>query len=88
MRCSRRSPPPTSTFRDYLSNDCNYPYMNNPPCISQAPYFIAARSYHSGGINALMGDGRVQFVKNTINLNTWCALGSSQGGEVIDASSY
>jgi prepilin-type N-terminal cleavage/methylation domain-containing protein/prepilin-type processing-associated H-X9-DG protein len=80
--------PPNVSFNDYLGNDCNYPYQNNPPCIVQAPYFIAARSFHPGGVNALMGDGRVQFFKNSINMNTWRALASSQGAEVIDASSY
>ncbi len=80
--------PPNTPFSDYLGNDCNYPYQLNPPCIVQAPYFVAARSFHSGGINALMGDGHVQFFKNSINYIIWRSLGSSQGGEVIDASAY
>ena len=63
--------PPNVSFNDYLGNDCNYPYQNNPPCIVQAPYFIAARSYHPGGVNALMADGHVQFFKNSIAYTTW-----------------
>ncbi len=48
----------------------------------------AARSYHPGGVNATFCDGSVRFVKNSINLNTWRALGSKGGGEVISADSY
>jgi prepilin-type N-terminal cleavage/methylation domain-containing protein/prepilin-type processing-associated H-X9-DG protein len=80
--------PPNLSFPDYLGGDCNYPYQNNPPCTVKAPYFNAARSYHPGGVNATMGDGHVQFFKNSVNLNTWRALASSQGGEVISADSY
>jgi prepilin-type N-terminal cleavage/methylation domain-containing protein/prepilin-type processing-associated H-X9-DG protein len=79
---------PNVSFNDYLGNDCNYPYQNNPPCIVQVPYFIAARSYHPGGVNALMADGHVQFFKNTIAYTTWRMLGSSQGGEVLSSDSY
>jgi prepilin-type N-terminal cleavage/methylation domain-containing protein/prepilin-type processing-associated H-X9-DG protein len=81
--------PPNSSFTDYvLSGYCNYPYQTNPPCTGKAPYFTAARSFHPGGVNAVMADGHVQFFKDSININTWRALSSSQGGEVIDASSY
>ena len=80
--------PPNAAFNDYLGNDCNYPYQNNPPCQVSAPYFIAARSFHSGGINAAMADGHVQFFKNTINYQVWRSLASSQGGEVISSDAY
>ncbi len=81
--------PPNTTFPDMISGDCNYPYQQNPPCTSgKLPYFNAARGYHPGGVNALMGDGHVQFFKNTIAYTIWRSLGSSQGGEVLDSSSY
>jgi prepilin-type N-terminal cleavage/methylation domain-containing protein/prepilin-type processing-associated H-X9-DG protein len=44
---------------------------------------MAARSGHSGGVNALMGDGSVRFVSNSINLVTWQAMGTRAGGEVV-----
>jgi prepilin-type N-terminal cleavage/methylation domain-containing protein/prepilin-type processing-associated H-X9-DG protein len=50
--------------------------------------FTNSGSYHPGGVNILMGDGSVKFIKNTINQTTWWALGTKAGGEVIDASSY
>lgn len=49
---------------------------------------ITARSYHPGGVNALMGDGSVRFVKSTIDGRTWRALGTVAGGEVIGADAY
>jgi prepilin-type N-terminal cleavage/methylation domain-containing protein/prepilin-type processing-associated H-X9-DG protein len=50
--------------------------------------FAGARSRHPGGVNVLMGDGSVRFIKNTINAQTWIALGSISGGEVISSDSY
>ncbi len=49
---------------------------------------ITARSYHSGGVNALFGDGSVRFVKSTIDGSTWRALGTIAGSEVISGDSY
>ena len=50
--------------------------------------FAGARSRHSGGVNVLMGDGSVKFIKNSINGATWIALGSIQSGEVIGSDAY
>jgi prepilin-type N-terminal cleavage/methylation domain-containing protein/prepilin-type processing-associated H-X9-DG protein len=49
---------------------------------------FAMRSRHSGGINLLMCDGSVRFVKNSINQLTWWAISTKASGEVIDASSF
>lgn len=49
---------------------------------------VTARSYHPGGVNALLGDGSVRFVKSTINGWVWRALGTVQGGEVISAADW
>ena len=49
---------------------------------------IAARSKHPGGVNSLMADGHVQFIKNSINVLVWQGLGSRNGGEVISSDSY
>ena len=49
---------------------------------------ITARSYHPGGVNVLLGDGSVRFIKNTIDGPTWRALGTVNGGEVISADAY
>jgi prepilin-type N-terminal cleavage/methylation domain-containing protein/prepilin-type processing-associated H-X9-DG protein len=44
--------------------------------------WAAARSRHTGGVNAAFADGSVRFITNGINLTTWQALGSKSGGEV------
>jgi prepilin-type processing-associated H-X9-DG protein len=43
-----------------------------------------ARSWHSGGVNALMGDGSTRFVKETIERRIWRGLGTRSGGELVD----
>ena len=47
-----------------------------------------ANSRHPGGVNLLLSDGSVRFVKSTISIATWRALGTRNGGEVISADSY
>jgi prepilin-type N-terminal cleavage/methylation domain-containing protein/prepilin-type processing-associated H-X9-DG protein len=47
-----------------------------------------ADSQHPGGVNVVMADGSVRFVKTSINLQTWWALGTRNGGEVVSADSY
>ncbi|WP_165070780.1 DUF1559 domain-containing protein [Paludisphaera rhizosphaerae] len=49
---------------------------------------ITARSYHPGGVNALLGDGSVRFVKQAIDGLVWRALGTVAGGEVISSDAY
>ncbi|WP_020474321.1 DUF1559 domain-containing protein [Zavarzinella formosa] len=44
---------------------------------------LYSRSYHTGGANALMGDGSCRFMKSTINAGTFQALGSRNGGEAV-----
>ncbi len=60
------------------------------PCLEVKTFayaFAGARGRHPGGVNVLMGDGSVKFIKNSINGATWIALGSISGGEVISADS-
>jgi prepilin-type N-terminal cleavage/methylation domain-containing protein/prepilin-type processing-associated H-X9-DG protein len=50
--------------------------------------FSNADSYHPGGVNVLMADGSVKFIKDSISQNTWWGLGTIGGGEVISSDSY
>ncbi len=45
-------------------------------------------SMHPGGANFLFGDGSVKFLKNSLSMVTYCALGSRAGGEVTSSDSY
>jgi len=69
--------------------------VNNPgqdlPCTGGAGdngAYAGTRSRHPGGINVLLGDGSVRFIKNSINMSVWLGLNTIQGGEVISADSY
>jgi prepilin-type processing-associated H-X9-DG protein len=42
---------------------------------------MAATSQHPGGVNVGMADGSVKFQSETIDSNTWWALGTRSGGE-------
>ena len=48
-----------------------------------APGFFAARSLHPGGVNALMADGKVTFLSEAIDWNTYNAIGGRADGEVV-----
>ncbi len=60
------------------------------PEVSGGPTFAAvtSRSYHPGGVNGLFGDGSVRFIKQTIDGNTWRALGSVYGSEILSADQF
>jgi prepilin-type N-terminal cleavage/methylation domain-containing protein/prepilin-type processing-associated H-X9-DG protein len=87
--------PPNSTYPDiiYAASHCGYPYSINPPCVVTAsptyPFSLyGSRGRHPGGVNAMLGDGHVQFFKNSINVQTWRALATTKGGEVISSDAY
>ncbi|MFO0799154.1 MAG: DUF1559 domain-containing protein [Gemmataceae bacterium] len=43
-----------------------------------------ARSFHTGGVNALLADGSVRFVTDSVDLlTTWRPLATRAGGEVV-----
>jgi prepilin-type N-terminal cleavage/methylation domain-containing protein/prepilin-type processing-associated H-X9-DG protein len=71
--------------------DCRggLPHSNrSDPLWSWLSLNVAARSKHAGGVNTLLCDGHVQFVKDAVNVLVWQALGSRNGGEVISADSF
>ena len=47
-----------------------------------------ATSNHPGGVNLAMSDGSARFVKNTINLQAWWAIGTRNGREIVGSDSY
>jgi prepilin-type N-terminal cleavage/methylation domain-containing protein/prepilin-type processing-associated H-X9-DG protein len=49
---------------------------------------VPPSSLHPGGVNVLFGDGAVKFVKSSVNLFTWRAIGTRNGGEVISSDAY
>ncbi len=57
-------------------------------CGLDVAWAIDAQSNHSGGVNTLMADGSVRFIKDSISMPTWWALGTRAGGEVVSSDSY
>ncbi len=51
---------------------------------ARAAQVAAARSRHSGGVNAAFCDGSGRFISESIALNAWKALGSISGEEAED----
>ena len=59
-------------------------------CCVQAQHadYVNAMSNHSGGVNVAMGDGSVRFIKNSVAIPTWWALGTRDNGEALSSDSY
>jgi prepilin-type processing-associated H-X9-DG protein len=86
---------PNSFLPDVLTEEsqCLYPFSTNPPCTwntpdDAVPVVLASRSRHPGGVNVMLGDGSVRFVKSMVNLVVWRALSTTQGGEIVGGDAY
>lgn len=58
-----------------------------PDCLNggtTADGMTTARSAHSTGVNALMGDGSTRVVRDTIENHVWRGLGTRNGSEIVD----
>ncbi len=49
---------------------------------------LTATSNHPGGVNVGFTDGSVKFIKNSIAIPTWWALGTRNQAEVLSSDSY
>jgi prepilin-type processing-associated H-X9-DG protein len=56
-------------------------FLGEDDWISRNGTAVAARSAHGGGVNLMMMDGSVRFLRDSIDLGVWRALGSRSGGE-------
>jgi prepilin-type N-terminal cleavage/methylation domain-containing protein/prepilin-type processing-associated H-X9-DG protein len=43
---------------------------------------IAARSYHTGGVNVAFADGSVRFIPNSIDFSSWQAFGTRSASDI------
>ena len=91
----RRSPGTACTTIRSVPNDARVdcrgglPHSDKTdPFWSQLSLNITSRSKHPGGVQSLFADGHVQFIKTSISLPIWQALGSANGGEVVSSDSY
>lgn len=73
--------PPTSVYGHVVRpNSATWDCLDG----SYGRGFIAARSYHQGGVNVCFCDGSVRFKSNNINITIWQALGSRADGIPVD----
>ncbi|MCC7084016.1 MAG: DUF1559 domain-containing protein [Pirellulales bacterium] len=56
--------------------------QQNMPCTEDYNETGTSRSRHAGGINISICDGSVHFLVDAVDLSTWRALGTLNGGEV------
>jgi prepilin-type N-terminal cleavage/methylation domain-containing protein/prepilin-type processing-associated H-X9-DG protein len=52
-----------------------------PGSMANMPMQVPPSSYHPGGVNVLLCDGSVHFVRDGIDLASWRAMGTINGGE-------
>jgi prepilin-type N-terminal cleavage/methylation domain-containing protein len=55
----------------------------NPNMVNRWPTRYSFRSAHSGGLSFALADGSVRFVRDSIPLATYRAMGTRAGGEVV-----
>ena len=48
-----------------------------------SPGIIPPRSMHTGGVNAVLGDGSVRFLRDSVDLLTFQRLGNARDGQVL-----
>lgn len=65
---------------------------NGPNChfhitgVDEGGHLASPASRHGGGVNALMADGRVEWISNSIDTQIWWGMGSRDGGELTRLS--
>jgi prepilin-type processing-associated H-X9-DG protein len=68
--------PVFTTFGTFIPPNSPIPSAQN---MNQG--FMAAKSYHSGGVNVLMADGSVRLVSDSVDPEKWKAAATIDGGE-------
>ena len=76
---------PNTTVSDTVGyQGINYPKAPSTLTTSTPNAFLAARGYHTGGVNVALGDASVRFVSNSIDAVTWRDSGTQSSGEVTN----
>jgi prepilin-type processing-associated H-X9-DG protein len=83
MSCFTTHIPPNST--EYPWASCG---QGCATCGVDGSNFANATSFHPGGCNVAFGDGSARFVKSSVDMRAWWALGTRSGGEVLSADAY
>jgi prepilin-type N-terminal cleavage/methylation domain-containing protein/prepilin-type processing-associated H-X9-DG protein len=76
----------TPNAQQYMFSGCRWDCSAG--CGVDFGHLHVPSSSHPGGVNVLFTDGSVRFVKSSVGQQTWMALGSKDGEEVISSDSY
>ena len=89
-RMTAASPPSTRSYRPTPTPMCSPGVLSvrNIPRTPPADNTQCTSSNHPGGCNFLFADGSVHFLKSSISMKTYWALGTRAGGEILSADSY
>ena len=86
---------PNSQYQDTMGNGgCGAPrdrpvqHRNYQPERWRVGGVPRARGYHPGGVNVGFCDGSVRFIKNSVSFQSYQALSTTAGGEVLSSDSY
>lgn len=66
----------------------NQPSCNNTVSSPDVAGSTTATSNHNNGVNGLFADGHVKFLTDGIDPRVWGALGTRNGGEIVEATTY
>ncbi len=84
--------PNTSAEDAMWSGECSSRPEENLPCIGTGTvedrHYAAARSRHSGGVNAVFVDGHVTFINDAIDAMVWRYLGDIDDGSSFDSEDF
>ncbi|MDB5335354.1 MAG: hypothetical protein JWN70_973 [Planctomycetaceae bacterium] len=74
--------PPNTSVPDQIWNACGS--IARAPCsgCAQSSNLVHARSLHTGGAHAMLGDGSVRFISSNVDRNTFQAIGGRNDGIV------
>lgn len=62
--------------------------VNKGRCALNCSNVYAAYAFHPGGANVGMADGSTRFIKETVAIETFAALLTRAGGEIVSADAY
>ncbi len=74
-----------ASYNHFLTPNSKYPDCTDS---GRAAGISGPRSFHPGGTNSLFLDGHVQFIKDSVNIQSFRAISTRAGGEVISADSF